>query len=158
MRAWGIVRAHLRESAGLRLFDQWLKPMALAASPEQDAVRLTLPSAFMTNWVRNHYADRLLQEFRALLPHVRSVTIETGLAVASAGVLTVESLPAPAEPAPARVIADRPPLDPRFTLDRFVVDASNRVAFNAARALAEPGVPRFSPLFLHSGTGRARRI
>ncbi len=157
-RAWGTVRAHLRESAGARLFDQWLKPMALATSGEPDAVRLTLPSAFMTNWVRNHYADRLLQEFRAVLPGVRRVTIETGVAAAPVPVLTVESLPAPAPaaPAPAAKIAERPPLDPRFSFDRFVVDASNRVAFNAARALAEPGVPRFSPLFLHSGTGQGK--
>ena len=158
MRAWGTVRAHLRESAGARLFDQWLKPMALAASLESDAIRLTLPSAFMTNWVRNHYSDRLLQEFRAVLPGVRRVTIETGVAAAPVPVLTVESLPAPATAAPMAEakIADRPPLDPRFSFDRFVVDASNRVAFNAARALAEPGVPRFSPLFLHSGTGQGK--
>ncbi|MCH3005811.1 chromosomal replication initiator protein DnaA, partial [Listeria monocytogenes] len=54
------------------------------------------------------------------------------------------------------MVADRPPLDPRFTFDRFVVDGSTMVAYNAARALAEPGVPRFSPLFLHSGTGQGK--
>ena len=152
-RAWNTVRAHLRESAGARLFDQWLKPMALVPGSDSDSVRLALPSAFMTNWVRNHYADRLLAEFRALLPVVRSVSIETGV-VAPAPVLTVESLPAPVEI--AATAHERPPLDPRFTFDRFVVDASNRVAFNAASALAEPGVPRFSPLFLHSGTGQGK--
>ena len=154
-RAWNTVRAHLRESAGVRLFDQWLKPIALVPGSDGESVRLALPSAFMTNWVRNHYADRLLQEFKALLPNVRSVAIETGLVSAPAAVLTVESLPAPIV-APAAVIADRPPLDPRFTFDRFVVDASNRVAYNAALAIAEPGVPRFSPLFLHSGTGQGK--
>ena len=152
-RAWDTVRAHLRESAGVRLFDQWLKPMALLPDSNGASIRLTLPSAFMTNWVRNHYADRLLQEFRALVPGVRSVSIETGIAAPSA-VLTVETVPAPVAVAP--VVADRPPLDARFTFDRFVVDASNRVAFNAACALAEPGVPRFSPLFLHSGTGQGK--
>ena len=40
--------------------------------------------------------------------------------------------------------------------DRFCVDASNRVAFNAAKALAQPGPPRFSPLFLHAGTGNGK--
>jgi chromosomal replication initiator protein len=155
-RAWAVVRAHLRESAGARLFDQWLKPMTLLPSLDEGAVRLALPSAFMTNWVRNHYADRLLQEFRAVLPTVRRVSIETGSATAAPApaVLTVDSLPAAVE-APV-VVADRPPLDPRFTFDRFVVDSSNMVAFNAARALAEPGVPRFSPLFLHSGTGQGK--
>ncbi|MGY2734955.1 chromosomal replication initiator protein [Sphingomonas sp. UYP23] len=155
-RAWNTVRTHLRESAGVRLFDQWLKPIALVAGGERETVRLTLPSAFMTNWVRNHYGDRLLQEFRALLPSVRSVSIETGLATAPTPVLKVETAPAPVVSAEPVVIADRPTLDPRFTFDRFVVDASNRVAFNAAKALAEPGVPRFSPLFLHSGTGQGK--
>jgi chromosomal replication initiator protein len=160
VRAWNTVRAHLRESAGVRLFDQWLKPIALVPGTDSDSVRLTLPSAFMTNWVRNHYADRLLQEFRALLPAVRSVSIETGVAAAPIPVLKVEAAPEPvaAESVAAAplVIAERPTLDPRYTFDRFVVDASNRVAFNAAKALAEPGVPRFSPLFLHSGTGQGK--
>ncbi|MDF0490925.1 chromosomal replication initiator protein DnaA [Sphingomonas sp. H39-1-10] len=160
-KAWSVVRAHLRESAGVRLFDQWLKPIELIEDDGLEAVRLALPSAFMSNWVSNHYADRLLQEFRALVPSVRTVSIETRSTTPQPATLRAESAeiavlrPVPAAPAPAAA-AERPPLDARFTFDRFVVDASNRVAFNAARALAEPGVPRFSPLFLHSGTGQGK--
>ncbi|MEG3125607.1 chromosomal replication initiator protein DnaA [Sphingomonas sp. GB1N7] len=154
-RAWATVRGHLRESAGARLFDQWLKPIELIEDEQADTIRLALPSAFMTNWVRNHYADRLTAEFRAILPDVRSVAIETRAAsVAQPVVLTVETSAAPAVVAPAP--SERPPLDARFTFDRFVVDASNKVAFNAGKALAEPGVPRFSPLFLHGGTGQGK--
>ncbi|MES2754018.1 MAG: chromosomal replication initiator protein DnaA, partial [Pseudomonadota bacterium] len=58
--------------------------------------------------------------------------------------------------APAAATRPRPVLDQRFTFARFCVDASNRVAFNAARALAEPGPPRFSPLYLHSATGNGK--
>ena len=168
-RAWTRVRAHLRDSAGARLFDQWLKPMELVDGGEADVVRLTLPSPFMTNWVRNHYADRLLHEFRAQLPHIRAVAIETAAritpAVIAAPLPPVAPAAAIAAPpvasmaavtATARIAVERPVLDARFTFDRFVVDASNKVAFNAARALAEPGVPRFSPLFLHSGTGQGK--
>ena len=155
--AWARVRANLRESAGARVFDQWLKPIALIEGPEDDgdpdAIRLALPSAFMTNWVRNHYQDRLVLEFRALLPHVRSVAIETRVG----GAEPVLLLPvAPAVATPVVPAAERPPLDARFTFDGFVVDASNRVAFNAAQAMAEAGAPRFSPLFLHAGTGQGK--
>jgi chromosomal replication initiator protein len=157
-KAWSTVRGHLRESAGVRLFDQWLKPIELIDDSESDTIRLALPSAFMTNWVRNHYADRLFQEFRAILPDVRSVSIETRAARAAPVVLVAEApfVAKPAAAAPAAAVSARPALDPRFTFDRFVVDPSNRVAFNAARALAEPGKPRFSPLFLHSGTGQGK--
>ncbi|WP_230483586.1 chromosomal replication initiator protein DnaA [Sphingomonas sp. Leaf21] len=219
-RAWARVRANLRESAGARLFDQWLKPMELIEGDEPDTVRLALPSAFATNWVRSHYADRLHLEFKAVLPEVRSVVIETrapskvarlttetpeaaplrvvartdeprapaqpvadddqpslfgepvtrprpvpvaveapALAPTPAARPAARSVAKPAAPAPApalRVPSDRPPLDPRLTFDRFVVDSSNRVAFNAALSLAEPGPPRFSPLFLHGGTGQGK--
>jgi chromosomal replication initiator protein len=150
--AWARIRKNLRESAGARLFEQWLKPIELGDSDDATMVCLTLPSAFTANWVRNHYADRLAQEFRAAIPEIRTVSIDVRAATSPA-VLRVAASESPvAGPAPVAV-ADRPALDPRLTFDRFVVDPSNRVAFNAARALAEPGVPRFSPLFLHSGTG-----
>ena len=152
-KAWTRVRGNLRLSAGQRLFDQWLKPIVLIDSDDAETVRLGLPSPFMTNWVKGHYAERLLMEFRGLLPEVRTVSIET-LARESRE-LTVET----AEPAPVAAVAapaERPRFDSRFTFGRFVVDASNRVAFNAAKALAEPGKPRFSPLYLHSATGHGK--
>lgn len=186
-RAWARVRANLRLSAGARLFDQWLAPITLVDGEDVEDVRLTLPSAFMTTWVRSHYAERLLHEFRALLPEVRSVVVETARTCPAPEVLTastpevltastpaavVEATPAaPVVTAPALPFAasapvaaaasvepavEQPQLDPRFTFARFVVDTPNLVAFNAARALAEPGPVRFSPLFLHGGTGQGK--
>lgn len=151
--AWARVRQNLRLSAGARLFDQWLKPIELVETGDRDQIRLTLPSAFMTNWVRSHYADRLLHEFRAILPDVRNVSIETATTLAVVEVLAPGPVKAAAPEAAQR---PRPVLDQRFTFERFCVDASNRVAFNAAQALAQPGAPRFSPLFLHSGTGNGK--
>jgi len=178
-RAWSRVRANLRLSAGARLFDQWLAPMSLVEPCDGEDVRLALPSAFMTDWVRNHYAERLVHEFRALLPRVRSVAIETRRVVPAPEVLTI-AIPAPTPSARATASAaplldfvapapssrpavsepalhiERPQLDPRYTFDRFVADPSNLVALNAARALAESGPVRFSPLFIHGGTGQGK--
>lgn len=149
-KAWAHVRGNLRRSAGQRLFDQWLKPVVLIEESTAEAVRLGLPSAFMTQWVKNHYSERLLLEFRAVLPQVMSVAIET-LSSEPQRVLKVEP-----EVARAAAPAERPLFDPRFTFDRFVTDATNRVAFNAARAMAQPGTPQFSPLYLHAGTGQGK--
>ncbi len=167
-RAWGRVRANLRRSAGARVFDQWLAPVALAEGEDSVDVRLTLPSAFMTNWVKSHYADRLLHEFRAVLPGVRSVAIDT-VARAAAPVVLAAPVAAATAPTPTPAArpdavtagvsggaAERPALDPQLTFDRFVVDASNMVALNAAQALAAPGAVRFSPLFIHGGTGQGK--
>ncbi|MBB5710495.1 chromosomal replication initiator protein DnaA [Sphingomonas xinjiangensis] len=152
-KAWTHVRGNLRRSAGQRLFDQWLKPVVLVDGSTESAVRLGLPSSFMTQWVKNHYSERLLLEFRAVLPEVVSVTLET-LSDEPQRVLKAE-VEAPAMvPPPAS--AERPSFDPRFSFQRFVVDSTNRVAFNAAKAMAMPGVPQFSPLYLHAGTGQGK--
>lgn len=149
-KAWTHVRGNLRRSAGQRLFDQWLKPIVLVEESTADSIRLGLPSAFMTQWVSNHYSERLLLEFKAVLPAVTSVTLET-LAEEKKRVLTAD-----VTGAPVAAPAERPAFDPRFTFERFVVDTTNRVAFNAAKALAQPGVPQFSPLYLHSSTGQGK--
>ncbi|KRC81752.1 chromosomal replication initiator protein DnaA [Sphingomonas sp. Root241] len=149
-KAWTHVRGNLRRSAGQRLFDQWLKPVVLIKGSTGEAVRLGLPSAFMTQWVKNHYSERLLLEFRAVLPEVLSVTIET-MADEPKQVLKVEPVIAP-----VATPGERPAFDPRFSFERFVVDSTNRVAFNAAKAVAQPGMPQFSPLYLHSGTGQGK--
>lgn len=158
-KAWTRVRGNLRLSAGQRLFDQWLKPIVLIPGEDAETVRLGLPSAFMTNWVKNHYADRLMMEFRAQLPGVRTVSIETVDARATrelAAAAPVADAVVPVTPSASAGAGERPNLDSRFTFDRFVVDTTNRVAFNAAKALAEPGKPRFSPLYLHSNTGQGK--
>ncbi len=159
-RAWSRIRSGLRDSAGGRLFDQWLKPLTLIETDEADTVRLALPSAFMTNWVRNNYGERLGHEFRALVPGIQQVVIETVSAATSLSSIKREAAVADPVPvaaaAPPVAAAARPPFDSRFTFDRFVVDASNQVARNAARALAEAGTPRFTPLFLHGGTGMGK--
>ncbi|HSX55745.1 MAG TPA: chromosomal replication initiator protein DnaA [Sphingomonas sp.] len=162
-KAWTRVRGNLRLSAGQRLFDQWLKPIVLIEGGDPETVRLGLPSPFMTNWVKGHYAERLLMEFRSQLPEIRTVSIETLARELRELAPEAESPAAPVAAAPVAAVAPRPALsverprfDSRFTFDRFVVDTSNRVAFNAAKALAEPGKPRFSPLYLHSSTGQGK--
>jgi len=47
------------------------------------------------------------------------------------------------------------PLDPRYTFGSFIEGPSNRVAFAAARTVAEQGssAVRFNPLFLHATVG-----
>jgi chromosomal replication initiator protein len=45
------------------------------------------------------------------------------------------------------------PVESRYSFDNFIVGKSNELAYNAAQAVAEPGVLGFNPLFLHGTTG-----
>src|SRR4051812_42835029 len=75
--AWAGIREGLKRDCGARLFDHWLKPIMLAGiSDKGDVVRLTLPTEFHANWVRAHYADRLLLAWRGSMPSIREIRIE----------------------------------------------------------------------------------
>lgn len=44
-------------------------------------------------------------------------------------------------------------LNPRFTFDRFIVNASNRLTYEAARAVAESPSRSYNPLLIYGGVG-----
>jgi chromosomal replication initiator protein len=156
--AWDAIRLSLRRSCGDRIFDGWLKPLALGECDlDSGEVRLTAPSAFMAEWVESHFAEQITAAWRAMLPHVGRVTIVAGSETAQRATFAAAPEPAPAAEPEASVEAIVPAgssqLDPRYTFDSFVVGKANELAYNAARTLAEGGKVGFNPLFLHAGVG-----
>ena len=150
--AWDAIRQSLRKSCGERAFDGWLKPLVLADHDlGSGEVRLAAPSAFMANWVRTHFAEQLAAAWRAMLPDIIRVEIDSPeRAVFSADVPEASAI----EPLPEAPVANgSTPLEPRFTFDNFVVGKANELAYNAARTIAEGGRLGFNPLFLHGGVG-----
>ncbi len=155
--AWSVIRQGLRQDCGARTFDSWLRPIELITFDESEStIQLALPSQFMADWVKSHYADRLLLAWRHALPQVRRVAI-----AASGSAMRVLETPADAKAVPLPAQEECPlaaplagaALDPRYTFESFVVGKANEVAYNAARAVADGGAVTFNPLFLHGGTG-----
>ena len=151
LRVWGLVRAQLLSEVGDKTFNSWLRPLQLLLV-DSGTVHLGVPSRFMADWVKNHFASRLRRAFAAHLPEIGDVVID----VAAAAILEVtepDSRPAAAVPAGA----DLPEFEPRYSFDNFVVGKSNELAFNAANALAAAigsgQQTGFNPLFLYSQTG-----
>jgi len=152
--AWEAIRSSLRRSCGERIFDGWLKQLTLAGHDlDGGEVRLAAPSAFMANWVQNHFAEQIGAAWRAALPQVVRVSIDA--AVDAPVRATFDPPPPAAEPAmqPAAALAGSSALESRYTFDSFVVGKANELAYNAARSLAEGGKIGFNPLFLHGGVG-----
>ena len=150
--AWPAIRAGLRHDIGARSFDQWLGRVRFDGFCNVDrAVMLALPSAFVANWVAKNFADRLQLAWRSAMPEVQGVRIVAdGGEIASTSTIASETESA-AQPVEPEVLFDR-----KFTFDSFCTGDSNRIAFNAARAIAEGGPMRFNPLFIHGGTGQGK--
>jgi len=162
---WDRVRERLQQDVGEVEFRMWLRPMSLGGV-DGDEVTVLLPTRFLRDWVRGHYADKLNALWQQEDKRVRRVDIRVGGVAAAAVELPdlaraastapLRPAPQPARAAPAvEARADMAaPLDPRFEFDSFVVGKPNEFAYACARRVAErPSSPGFNPLFLYGGVG-----
>ena len=154
--AWASIRAGLRRDVGARMFDQWLKPVRLGDyCPDSQTIDLLVATDFSANFVSGQFGDRLRMAWRSAAVGVREVRLRRAPDAGGPRLLEVvkDELAAPVIE-PAVSVASN--FHPRHAFDDFVVGESNRLAFSAAQAMAAEAQPRFSPLFLHGGTGQGK--
>jgi chromosomal replication initiator protein len=155
--AWESIRNGLKRDCGARTFDGWLKPAELGSfDPDSGILDIQLPSQFMADWVRSHFAERLALAWKTALPVVREVrVIAAPDGPRPSPLLILEEIPAaPAADAPRN--PDSPNFDARYRFETFVVGKANEVAATAAKTLASADSVSFNPLFIHGGTGRGK--
>jgi chromosomal replication initiator protein len=158
---WRDVSAGLKREIGDVAFRSWLNGIEIAGMSGGDVV-LEAPSRVTRDWVKSHYADRILEIWSQKNPAVHAVEIKMGEIKPGD---QAKSLAAPqaAPPLPTLEEATQEQgisaLDPRFTFENFVVGKPNELAHAAARRVAEAAdasdgltVP-FNPLFLYGGVG-----
>lgn len=171
---WARVRQRLRTELGEDVFNSWFGRVEFEEA-DKSTVFLSVPTRFLKSWIMSHYYERLLTLWKAEREGVIRIEIIVRSAIRP-------KVPAPqedkvAEPPPPRPLttlrvppaARRPdvpeghfsgsPVDSRYTFETFCEGAANRLAFAAARAVAEaePGkLNRFNPLYVHAGVGRGK--
>ncbi len=176
---WARVRGRLKDEVGETAYRSWLKPLTVADF-NAGQVKIVVPTRFMRDWIRTHYADRIRALWTGENPGVQSVEIivaaptrapeasaaraEVAEASPRAELVSAPAYAAPVEElvheaAPALVVSEErndelsAPLDPRFTFENFVVGKPNELAFAAARRVADASAVTFNPLFLYGGVG-----
>ncbi len=163
---WQSVLAEIAREISPGSFQTWFRNIELIALDEKQA-RLGVPNLFMKEWIREHYMPaivRALETVSGARPEV-IITISPRLFQATRQEQARE-VPAPtASAAPGAAPGRGRPARSRsvgswglrlnrdFTLDSFVVGPSNRLAFDAARAVSESVSASYNPLFLHGGPG-----
>ena len=157
--AWATIRAGLRRDIGARMFDQWLKAAQLGDyCPESQTLDLLFASDFSANFVSGQFGDRLRMAWRCAGAGVREVRLRRAPNAVGPRVLELPQADADAiaEGGSAYDQAPASNFQPRHRFDQFVTGETNHLAFSAAQAMAAKSRPRFSPLFIHGGTGQGK--
>ena len=167
-RSFERVKAQLKAKLGTEVYSSWFGRMKLAEA-SKSVIRLSVPTAFLKNWISNHYLDLLTEYWRQESDDILRVDLVVRSAARGTRKMvtdeeTTRVTRSPARPAPSGRInvalrnggdttasvpvftdanAKGPvvgsPLDQRYTFDSFIEGPSNRVALAAARSVAEAG-------------------
>jgi chromosomal replication initiator protein len=147
---WEQVKNLLREDISPSGYRLWIEPLGVVPEVEGELI-LTCPNSFALRWIQSHYLDFI----RQAMSRVSAPDLPVKLSLApgapkpqSQPQVCQEELPLIAEPRSGRGSFNR-----SFTFDQFVVGASNRLAFQASKALARNDTFFNHILFLTSGPG-----
>src|SRR5271163_5306550 len=91
---WQRVKSRLRTELGDDVFTSWFARMELDAV-DKGAVRLSVPTRFLRNWIQSHYSEKVLSNWQAEDTEITRLE----LSVRSAAIRPVPVKPRPAESA-----------------------------------------------------------
>jgi chromosomal replication initiator protein len=141
-------------------FNTWIRP--LHCIEEGTRLRLMAPNAFVLDWVKKHYLERL-RSYLDELGHAKGmpISLEIGSAPraqgAPSGRAAVETVGRVAHNNPAR--REQPPTpvkantNPDFTFESFVEGKSNQLARAAGMQIGDNPGRVYNPLFIYGGVG-----
>jgi chromosomal replication initiator protein len=147
---WEIVKQKFKTRLAASAYQLWIEP--LQASPgESGELILECPNPFFLHWVHNNYVTDIAREYQSVTGHL--IRIKLGLIKNAPRPDTQPQYIQPVLPHFRKPEGLARLLNKSFTFDRFVVGASNRLAFQASRALASDDTLYSKTLFLASQPG-----
>ncbi|MEK7478341.1 MAG: chromosomal replication initiator protein DnaA [Patescibacteria group bacterium] len=141
-------------------FLTWLKNSKLTHK-ENGVVFVSLPNNFAKEWVENKYNKTILSVLRNFddsAKKVEYVVENKNTSAASAKIIakqkSLSEVDLRVQQSFAELKIDQETgLNPRYTLESFVVGSSNELAYAAAMAVIKDVGKKYNPLFIYGGVG-----
>ncbi|HEX2080654.1 MAG TPA: chromosomal replication initiator protein DnaA [Longimicrobium sp.] len=160
---WSRILESARTALPEQAFRTWLAPTQ-AVAVSNDLLVVSTPNPFAVDWVEDKYASLLTSIGEHLFGRRFTLSVQFQGNGKTASVPPIDLAPPPA-PAPRLDTAPAvhagagenarplPPLNPRYTFERFVVGNNNQLANAAAHGVAEAPARLYNPLFIYGGVG-----
>lgn len=148
-QVWTEVLELLKLRVNQQAFQTWLAPTRLFNMVNGTA-QVAVPNNFFADWLQHHYKTEITSALKAVTG--RDLQVEFLVPVEGKKPVVTKPQPAVAVQAGTNT-ASQFRLRSRYTFDTFIVGESNRLAWAAARNVAQNLGKVFNPLFVYGGVG-----
>lgn len=154
---WQKVLTALETNVSRANFVTWLQGTSLV-SHEEGSATVLVPNAFSKEWLENKFNKLVLRYLRECSPEIKEVryviapTHEEAMMKARKK-KQEQPIFELQERFSDLVVDPTTNLNPRYTLDSFVVGSSNELAFAAADAIIKNPGATYNPFFIYGGVG-----
>lgn len=155
---WEKVLATVKEKVSEATYKTWFKDSGIVRR-EDGVVVIGTPNKMVKDWMYEKYHTQILKILRETDETVRNAEYTV------AKITTIKKVTAPDPTPKAQTVAlpietimvdKKDNLNPRYTLDTFIVGPFNQIPFIAAKAIIENPVLTYNPLFIYGQTGHGK--
>lgn len=154
---WNIASSHIEISVSKANFSTWFKNTGICRH-EDDVIYLSVPNAFVKDWLANKYHRLILKALRDTEPTIKAV--EYVISKEDASKRQEPEVTATPSPWPDNqlkfndlYVSEEDNLNPKYRLDTYIVGPFNELAYAAAQAVLKNVGGSYNPLFIYGGTG-----
>ncbi len=136
-------------------FATWFKNTEIARE-KNGVIFLNVPNSFVQEWLSSKYHKFILKAVHSVYPAVRNIEyiIKAGAGAKKSSTGEVAETGSGEQPGFNELYIDTEAnLNPKYTMESFVVGSFNEVAYAAATAVTKNIGTAYNPLFLYGGVG-----
>src|SRR3989344_3173565 len=157
-KLWDNTLAEIEISVSSANFNTWFKETSILKI-DNGVVFLSVPNAFVKEWLMNKYHNFILKILRTASPNIRSLDYTISKSDSKKKKIITKEIPEHHNkelPLNEFYINKDDNLNPRYTFETFVVGPFNELAYAASQAvIKKPGIV-YNPLFIYGNTGHGK--
>lgn len=138
-------------------FTTWFKNTSIVAK-DQNSISVSVPNAFIREWLENKFNRKILDSIRNLHPEIREIKYIVGQLKIDpkqdvSAALIEKELEERSVPDKEVGVDPTTNLNKKYSFESFIVGSNNELAFASALRVAKNPGKDFNPLFLYGGVG-----
>jgi chromosomal replication initiator protein len=153
---WSSIKAELQLSVSLAHFNTWISPLSATSWEVGEGIstlELGCPSTFVRAMILDKYKGQIIEAAERISGKEVKLSVIIGEKAVNTKDIPVSESPLFSQEPQSQIQGTQHNLNPRLTMETYVVGSSNNFAHAAAMGVIKNPGRKYNPLFIYGGVG-----